>query len=363
MSSEIRIQSFFRCPHCRMPHEAGTITCPETKQPIGSAAIAMPAVVEETDVTMFLPRMRPGTRFVDGWMLDGKYRIGARVGAGAKCAVYRALHVRLERWVAIKVLAKEHAVSGPDEARLVREGKLAALVRHPNVVTVHDLGVIDDGWPYVVTELLEGETIAARIARAGRVHASEALHVARATLSALSAVHARGMVHRDVRPVNVFLHREHDRETVRLIDFGLAIVPGSPDARREKSRRPAGSPAYLSPEVLMGQLPDPSADLWALGISLYEMLTGQVPFPFVAGDDHAAHVRRVHRTPLAPPSSLQPDVPPMVDDVVMALLERDVAHRWAEHGGIDRALEECQAGLELAIEVEEPTYVSGGYSV
>ena len=347
-----------------MPHELGTARCPVTNLPIGaSMAIPMPTTAsEESDATTFLPRVRKAARFVDGWMLDGRYRMGARIASGAMGAVYRARHVRLERGVAIKVIGRDHAVGGPEERRLQQEGRLGARVCHPNVCAVHDLGLVDDGAPYVVMELLEGETVKARIARMGRVHPSEALRIARSVVRALDAVHSRGIVHRDVKPSNVFLARDGDREVVKLCDFGLAFDVDIGPQRTDRGHVIAGTPPYVAPEVLLGQIVDARSDLWSLGVTLYEMLTGKQLFPHDPRADHREFVKRVLRQPIRPPSALRADVPPAADDCVMGLLEREPEHRFGDAAVLDASLAAALVAIDHPVDDDsEPTLASGGY--
>jgi len=222
----------------------------------------------------------------------GPYEILSSLGHGGMALVYRAWDARLEREVAIKLLHPRHAAPAARERFLV-EARAASALNHPNSCTVFDIGE-SDGSPYLVMELLHGETLKARIER-GPLTADEILRHGAEIADALAAAHARGIVHRDIKPANVFLiERPGGSCHVKVLDFGLAQVGDSPVASGVPARRPCdlnclttgltlvgatvGTVAYMSPEQALGEPLDARADLFSLGVVLYEMATRQVPF-------------------------------------------------------------------------------------
>ncbi len=293
-------------------------------------------------------------------MLDDRYKMGLKLASGAMGVLYRAQHVRLERPVAIKIVDGEHIVGGPEEVRLLREGRIGARIAHPSVCAVLDLGVMDDAAPYLVMELLEGESAKARLARMGRIHANEALRIARSMAEALASVHRLGFVHRDLKPSNVFLARDGDREIAKLIDFGLASEIGGADERAERGRVIVGTLPYMAPEVLIGRPASPRSDLWSLGVTLYELLAGRLPFPHDAKADHREFVKRVLRQPALRPSDVRSDVPEEADRIVEMLLEK-VPEQRADHAQLVDAIDDAIVAIEIIIEEAEPTFASGGH--
>ena len=202
--------------------------------------------------------------------LLGPYRLLDRVGAGAYAAVYRARHEVMEVERAIKVPRPRAAGSTGPRDQILREARVAARLRHPNLVGVVDCGIAPDGTPYIVMEYVAGRSLAERL-RDGVVPAPEVLHVAAA--AALDHAHALGVVHRDVKPANVLLG---DDGTVRLVDFGIAQAGAHPD--RDEPWAGAGTPAYMAPEQRLGQRAGPHTDVYGLAAVLYEMLTGRPPY-------------------------------------------------------------------------------------
>ena len=213
--------------------------------------------------------LNPGTRF-------GPYEVTAKIGEGGMGEVYQATDTRLGRTVAIKVLP-EHVASDPDlKQRFEREARTVAALNHPHICTLYDIGQ-EGGTNFLVMEYLEGETLDERLAR-GPLPLGDAVQQTLVILSALEAVHRRGLIHRDLKPANLFL----TTHGLKLLDFGLArpIAPAlsATTAKMTQAGTVLGTPQYLAPESLHGQPVDARADLFAVGTLLYEMLTGQPPF-------------------------------------------------------------------------------------
>jgi eukaryotic-like serine/threonine-protein kinase len=215
--------------------------------------------------------MTERTGAVDGRRLGGRYRMGALLAVGGMGEVWAARDLLLDRTVAVKVLGRALAGDGRAAERLRREARAAGRLEHPNIARVLDLGE-HDGRPYLVMELLEGESLAARIDRAGPMPPAEAARIVAAVADALEAAHQAGVVHRDVKPGNVFLC---SAGVVKVLDFGIASAAG--DAALTTGDL-IGTAAYLAPERALGQRATPAADVYALGVVLYELLAGHRPF-------------------------------------------------------------------------------------
>jgi len=227
-----------------------------------------------------------------GDCIDARYRLESEIGSGALGAVYRATQTKLSRAVAVKLLNESMGASDVQRARFEREAKALASLEHPNIVSVLDYGVAD-GQPYLVMELLEGETLAQRVQpRALQLEA--ALRIARELLSALAFMHGHGVVHRDLKPSNVFLQRVHGGERVKVLDFGLAKNTGltseRADATLTRDGTVVGTPAYMSPEQATGDMVDTRSDVYSLGVLLFQMLSGRLPFEGDAIDQVRSHL-------------------------------------------------------------------------
>ena len=265
-----------------------------------------------------------------GEVLGDRWRLVERLGGGGMGEVYRAVHLALGRTVAIKVLRPEHAWNAATARRVLREGQAASRVMHPNIVRIEDVGVDPRGLPYLVQEFLEGVDLDAfAMTCRGVVPVRELLPLMIPTLDALAALHDAGILHRDLKPGNVFVVREGGRWSPRLLDFGLASISDDRDgsARITTSKVTLGSPAYMSPE----QFRDPRAltprsDLWSFGVMLYELLSGVLPFEGATVGALAIAVSTEAPVPLGQRS---PSLPPSLAAMVMRCLEKDPADRPA----------------------------------
>lgn len=270
----------------------------------------------------------------------GRYRLKRRLAAGGMGDVWAAYHPGLKRDVAVKILRPEtrersaHALE-----RFEREVHATAELVHPNTVRVFDYGTTEDGLWYYVMELLEGETLAAHVARLGPLSAARAVHIVGQATRALGEAHERGIVHRDVKPENLFLTSlggEHD--FVKVLDFGIAKIR-STDGSMTDTGCVLGTPAYISPEVAVGQEADSRSDVYGLGAVLYYLLCGRPPFEAeTAGALIFAHV---HERPARPTTMLGRPIPADVEAVVMRALEKDPADRFATAAELALALSSC----------------------
>jgi Tol biopolymer transport system component len=274
----------------------------------------------------------------------GRYELLEPLGAGGMGVVFKARDTRLQRDVAVKLLGEGLAADAGMASRFEREARAASSLNHPNIVTVFDAGV-DGDTLYLVTELLQGETLASRMA--GRpLGAADTLDVAVQIAAALAAAHAAGIVHRDIKPQNIFLTRTG---TVKLLDFGIArlipqrTAPDASDVTRDMTVTYTGvivgTPAYMAPEQIRGHDVDARTDIFAFGCVLHEMLTGVSPFA-------RAHAADVMAAVLgdAPGRPEQLRVPPALERIVQRCLEKDPADRFQSSADLRFALELARGG-------------------
>lgn len=275
-----------------------------------------------------------------GRELDGRYRVDAQLGVGGMGAVYRATHLKLGRQVAIKVLLEQYGSQASFLVRFEREAKALAALGHPHIVSITDYGVCDE-LPYLVMELLEGETLAARLKRAPFPPA-QVLELATQILRALSFVHERGLVHRDLKPGNVFLQRlPGGGEQLKLLDFGLAKYAHGDPSWAEQSLTNAGeivgTPSYISPEQIACEPTDARTDVYSMGVMLFEMLCGRLPFEGRPADQLKMHLA----APVPPLAHMLPSH--KVSAELEALLQRAMAkqreHRFQDAAEMLNALE------------------------
>ena len=223
------------------------------------------------------PDWDPGKNPLIGSVLDGRYEIQSVLGEGGMGTVYRARHRALERIFAVKVLRRDLSRDAELGQRFIQEAKAAAAVSHPNVVQITDFGELETGEPYFVMELLEGQPLSKIVGVGGPLPAGLAVRVIRAVAEALGAAHAAGVVHRDLKPDNIHVAKTASgEEVVKVLDFGLAKVAGA--SKLTRKGMVFGTPHYMSPEQASGNPVDQRSDIYALGVVMYELFTGKVPF-------------------------------------------------------------------------------------
>jgi serine/threonine-protein kinase len=275
-----------------------------------------------------------------GTLLAGRYRLEDRIATGGMGTVWRARDELLQRSVAIKLLNEALAEDPLVAERFRREALTAASLSHPNMADVFDY-VEGDGHRGIVMELVEGETLAHRIARAGPLRVAEAVTVAVGVLDVLQAAHDAGVVHRDVKPSNIIVATDG---AVKVTDFGIARVAG--DATLTKTGAMMGTPHYAAPEQVRGEPATAASDVYALGAVLYEALTAHRPFE---GDSPVA-VALARLTDDPPrPRAIRPEVPPEIDEVVTLALARDPRARFPSARAMREALERSAPDAAAAL--------------
>lgn len=278
-----------------------------------------------------------------GRVVDGKYRLLYLLGRGGMGSVWVAEHIELSSRVAIKFINAPRAATEHARRRFRREARAAAALRGPNVVQVFDYG-IDQGDPYIVMELLEGETLADRLQREGSLTIQETTTIALQIANALARAHEQGIVHRDLKPANIFLASDEANLTVKLLDFGLAkIVSGRHGITLDLTQpgNPVGTLQYMSPEQLLGERVDARTDVWAFAVVICECLTGCLPF----SDTNAkAIVPSLNRRLKGLPSSFA-DVPAGFDVWFQRGTKRDRSEREASVRAFAADLARLTSGL------------------
>ncbi len=261
-------------------------------------------------------------------MLAGRYRIASRLGRGGMSAVYLARHVVIDRLVAVKVLRRDLAADPAQRTRFLREAQAANRIQHENIVDVTDYGETSDGVLYLVMEYLPGESLLGAVC-SGTLPVLRALDIARQIAAGIGHAHEMRVVHRDLKPDNVILvPRPRGRELVKLLDFGVAKVLDEPSLTL--NRRVFGTPGYIAPEYAAGLELSTRSDLYALGVLLYEMVTGALPHD-------ASHpgemLLRTATEPPIPPSVRVPTLPARVERIILRCLQKspDARHRDAFH--------------------------------
>jgi eukaryotic-like serine/threonine-protein kinase len=287
-----------------------------------------------------------------GTTISGRYELGGRLGSGGMSSVYRATDHVLERTVAVKILAEHLSDDEKFVARFRREALAVAKLIHPNIVQVYDTGV-DAGRHYIVMEYVEGRSGAQLLHSKGRLGSEASVEIGAQACAGLDYAHKQGIIHRDVKPGNLMViggpagnrpapgpHEPPTNEmTVKLTDFGIARA--AEQTRLTQAGSVVGTAAYLSPDLARGAEPTPAADVYALGVVVYQLLTGRLPWEGTTLAELA--MRRESETPL-PPTTYDPDVPETLSQAVLRALEGDPAQRYTSARELSAALRAGLAG-------------------
>ncbi|HEU5459930.1 MAG TPA: protein kinase [Pyrinomonadaceae bacterium] len=301
----------------------------------------------DSQQTRILPdELRTNAFPAPGTILRERYRLDSELGRGGMGTVYRATDLELQREVAVKVLSATGQNSDARE-RLIREARAAAALNHPHIVTIHDVGE-SAGFPFLVMELVGGP----RLSQARPTDLSRVVTIAVQICGALEHAHENSIVHRDLKPDNVLLSGTTDSSNVKLADLGLALPAYG--ARISRAGLIVGTAAYMAPEQALGQTVDGRTDLYALGVLLYELTTGRVPF---AGDDPLTIVSQHVHAPVVPPRVLRPDLPRALEAIIVKLLAKDPAHRYSS------AAETRAALLDALSDKDESSSTDGAPAV
>jgi serine/threonine protein kinase len=299
-----------QCPRCGRQFENNVLVCPNDHTPLQADA-----TIAEVPVDPLLGRV-----------FEGKYRLDERLGGGGMGTVYRATHLLIDRPVALKVLSQRFVGDQTAQQRFRREARAAGRMQHPNAVTVTDFGATEDGYLYIVMELLEGRTLRDLLARDAPLDPARAVSIMLQTCAAVGAAHEAGLIHRDLKPANIFIEqRSNLAAVVKVLDFGVAkfAVEEHDDDYATLTQVGAiiGTPRYMSPEQCSGAAPlTPAADVYSLGIILYEMLTGAVPFS--AETPLAVALKQVSEAP-QPVREIAPAVPVQLERIVFHALAKN----------------------------------------
>ena len=256
---------------------------------------------------------------LSGRTLDGKYQLEAKIGTGGVGAVYLATRLHIGDKVAVKVLRSDKSGDAQATERFRLEARMAAHLKHPNAVVIYDYGVTADGLRYLVMEFVEGRTLRQLIAHQGALPVSFVAEINAQICAALDEAHRQGLIHRDIKPDNIIVQETTAGLRVKVLDFGIAKLSSLGASNLTQTGTIVGTPRYMSPEQCMSEQLDGRSDIYSLGIVLYEMLCGIVPFN--APSSTAIAVQQVTQPP-PPLRQINPNVPPEVEAVILRTLEK-----------------------------------------
>ena len=347
---------FVRCPHCKMPHDASERACPVTGRALEPPRPSMARIGDMSNSRMaevppperspqplgFVPPVRgaggsnPPTRTITqnltGTTVGGRYALRGILGEGGMGTVYDAEHLGLGRFVAIKVLNPSQAKKRVAVKRFQQEARAAGAIGHPNICEVYDMGLLDDGSPYLVMEKLVGQTLADRISREGGLPFDDIAEVMIQVLSGLIAAHEKGIVHRDIKPENIFLARRTGYPPIaKILDFGVSKMMAqfaTADDQLDLTRTGMvmGTPYYMSPEQARGERNlDGRVDVYACGVMMYEAIAGKRPF--LAPNYNALLLAIINTAPRSL-RDVRPATPPQLEQIVRRAMAKARTERY-----------------------------------
>lgn len=321
-----------RCPHCGLLHVSSRATCPAT-------GLAIHAVESSRRVERRGARFArqppapvhvapPAPKSLIGTILDERYQVVGVIGQGGMGTVYEAKHLAIGRMVALKVLKPENAQKPDAIARLRHEARIVSQLGHPNICEVFDIGQLADGTPYLVMERLRGKTLAERIQEGEPISVTELVEVMIQVLAGLETAHKKNVIHRDMKPDNIFLAERASGIVAKILDFGIskATVPDEQAHHLTRTGMVMGTPYYMAPEQAMGERAlDGRVDVWGVGICLFEALTGRRPF---VAKNYNALLVQILTVPTPSITAIRADVPPALATVVERTLEKRRDQRY-----------------------------------
>ncbi|XXX74181.1 serine/threonine-protein kinase [Sorangium sp. So ce134] len=320
---------------------------------MGEATQPSPCLIAPPEASCYTAPSSSDRAPLPGMQVGSQLRLLRALGQGGMGSVWLAEHVGLRTQVAVKFLRDIYVDHPLAAMRLRREAEAAARIQSPHVVRVFDVGLTDQGVPYMVMEHLEGETLHDLVERRQRLSLDEAASILRQICAALAKAHEAGIVHRDIKPENIFLVSGEREPFVKVLDFGIAKNTAEEAERLTVTGAIMGTPHFMSPEQMAGGAKvGPHSDLWALGVVAYTCLTGQTPF---GGATIAAVAVAIDRGPPPPPSRLVPGLPPAMDAWVLSLLEPDPARRVQSARAVLEALDAAVAAPRDARLAPAPT--------
>ena len=312
-----------QCPRCKVSYPSDVGTCPTDGTPLVATPVDAPTLPMGTD-DLARVRARGDAGLSDGAQV-GEYQITGKLGEGGMGTVYAGVHPLIGKQVAIKVLNAGLSDEEDMVARFVQEARSVNQIGHRNIVDIFAFGQLPSGRHYFVMELLRGRSLASRLAD-GALPYAEAFAILVEVCDALFAAHAEGIVHRDLKPDNIFLAESKSGErTVKLLDFGIAKLLHSDETAQAQTRtgQPIGTPLFMSPEQCLGRDVDARTDIYALGVILFEVVTGKLPFP---GPSYIETVNGHLSQPPPKPGELA-EVPRALEALILRCLEKDPARR------------------------------------
>ena len=315
------------CPKCHAENREDSRFCSSCAAPLNQALPVQPSLTKTLET--------PVRILNSGSLIAGKYKIIEEVGHGGMGVVYKAEDIKLKRSVALKFLPP-HLMDSPElKERFLIEAQAAAALSHPNICVIHEVGEEEDR-SFIAMEYVEGETLRDRIKK-GPLKTAEALNIAYQVAAGLGAAHRKGIIHRDIKSANIMVTEQGQ---AKVMDFGLAKLHGG--SSLTKSQTTLGTVAYMSPEQARGEDLDGRTDLWSLGVVIYEMLTGGMPFK---GDHDQTIIHAIlHREP-KPPSKIQPGLPAGLDEIVLQALAKKTSERYQSMDELRQDLEAVAEGL------------------
>lgn len=274
-----------------------------------------------------------------GTYLDDRYEILETIGSGGMAVVYKAMCHRLNRCVAVKILRDDMAGDQEFRARFQAEAQAVAMLSHPNIVSVYDVSH-SDTVEYIVMELIEGITLKQYMTKKGALGWKEAMHFAVQISKALEHAHAKGIIHRDIKPQNIMILKDG---TIKVADFGIAALES---VQEDKTGQTLGSVHYIAPEQARGEAPDLRSDLYSLGVVMYEMLTGALPYEGDTAKEIA--LQHISGKPV-PPRDINPDIPPELERITLKAMCADIAERYQSAGELLTELEAFRRQQSAAV--------------